>query len=141
MNKTSKEELIKLLNEDIAYEYAAAIQYVQHASVITGAEFQAIQKELLVHVNEEIQHAIQLSEQVAYIGGTPTTEITERYTDTDSHKMLKQDLAGEQLAIKRYNERIKQAQELELYGLEMVLKGILSQEEEHERDIAAALGL
>ncbi len=141
MNKTSKAELIKLLNEDIAYEYAAAIQYVQHASVLTGAEFQSIQKELLVHVGEEIQHAIQLSEQVAYLGGTPTVEVTERHTDTDSKKMLEQDLAGEQHAIKRYNERIKQTQELELYGLEQVLKGLLSQEEEHERDIAAALGL
>jgi bacterioferritin len=135
------EELIKLLNEDIEYEYAAAIQYVQHASTITGAEYQSIQKELLVHVDEEINHAKLLSEQVDYLGGVPTMEVLDRYTDKDAKKMLEQDLAGEQLAIRRYKERIKQAQELGLYGLEQVLKQILADEEEHERDIQSALGI
>jgi bacterioferritin len=141
MTQISKEELIEKLNSDLALEYSAAIQYIQHAAVLTGAEFQSIQKELLVHVNEEIMHANQLAEQIAYLGGEPTIEVAERLTDSDSKKMLEQDLAGEKLAIQRYNERIGQAQELKLYGLEQVLKGILAMEEEHERDISAALGL
>ncbi|MCF7844942.1 MAG: ferritin-like domain-containing protein [Kiritimatiellales bacterium] len=137
----TKEELIKELNGDIAYEFSAAIQYVQHAATLTGGEFQSINAELLVHVNEEIGHANVLSEQVAYLGGVPTMEVAERHTDSDSRKMLEQDLEGERIAIKRYRERIEQAQELKLYGLENALKQILADEEEHERDIMEALGM
>jgi len=137
----TKDELLQELNKDLSYEYAAAIQYIQHGATMTGAQYQSITKELLVHVNEEIGHANILAEQIAYLGGTPTMDIEERMTDADPEKMLRQDLAGEQLAIKRYNERIEQAQELKLYGLEMALKSILADEEEHERDLAEALGL
>ena len=137
----TKEELIDKLNEDLENEYAAAIQYVQHAAVITGPEYQSIQKELLIHVDEEMGHAKMLADQIAYLGGTPTMDVGACYTDVESKKMLQQDLAGEKLAIKNYTERIAQAQELGLYGLEQVLKNILSDEEEHERDIAAALGM
>jgi len=137
----TKEELIDKLNEDLENEYAAAIQYVQHAAVITGPEYQSIQKELLIHVDEEMGHAKMLADQIAYLGGTPTMDVGACYTDAESKKMLQQDLAGEKLAIKNYTERIAQAQELGLYGLEQVLKNILSDEEEHERDIAAALGM
>jgi|TARA_Y100000310_G_scaffold344522_1_gene457734 bacterioferritin len=137
----TKDELISDLNGDIAYEFAAAIQYVQHAATLTGGEFQSINAELLVHVNEEIGHANLLSEQIDYLGGVPTMDVAERQTDSNSRKMLEQDLEGERLAIRRYKERIKQAQELELYALETVLKQILADEEEHERDLMEALGL
>lgn len=137
----TKTQLIDLLNEDLALEYSAAIQYIQHAATITGPEYQTVEAELLVHVTEEINHANMLAEQIDYLGGVPTMEVAERYTDKESKKMLAQDLAGERLAIKRYTERIGQAQELHLYGLEQVLKTILSQEEEHERDILNALGM
>ena len=137
----SKEELIKLLNYDLTLEYAAAVQYIQHAAKVTGAEFQSIQKELVVHANEEIGHAIQLAEQIDYMGGEPTIEVAERHVSDDSVEMLKQDLAGEQDAVKRYRERIKQANEIGEFGLKRVLEDILIMEEEHERDLAAALGM
>lgn len=137
----TKEQIIGLLNEDISLEFSAAIQYIQHVATITWAEYQSIQKELVIHVTQEINHANLLSEQVAYLWWTPTMEVWPRLTDKNSKKMLEQDLEWEQIAIKRYKERIKQAQELELYGLEQVLKTILSEEEEHERDIIQALWL
>ena len=56
----TKEELIDLLNKDLTLEYGAAVQYIQHAAKVTGAEFQNIQAELVVHANEEIGHALQL---------------------------------------------------------------------------------
>ncbi|PIR48146.1 ferritin [Candidatus Peregrinibacteria bacterium CG10_big_fil_rev_8_21_14_0_10_55_24] len=137
----TKDQLLTELNRDLAYEYAAAIQYIQHAATVTGPEYQTITGELLVHVTEEIGHANILAEQIAYLGGDPTMEVEERYTDKSSKKMLEQDLEGERLAIRRYRERIEQAQELKLYGLEQALKGILADEEEHERDIMLALGM
>ncbi|MDH5477192.1 MAG: ferritin-like domain-containing protein [Nitrospinota bacterium] len=131
----TKKELLDLLNKDIEWEYAAAIQYVQHAAVITGAKYESIQKELLVHANEELAHAIMLSEQVDYLGGVPVARAEKTLTSADSLEMLKQDLAGERQAIESYKERIAQAESLREYGLRRILEDILIQEEEHERDI------
>ena len=137
----TKEELIDLLNVDLTKEYAAAVQYVQHAAKVTGAEFQAMQKELIVHANEEIGHANVLAEQITYLGGNPTIDVSDRHVSDDTKEMLKQDLAGEQDAVKRYRERIVQAEELGEYGLKRALVDILIMEEEHERDLQAALGM
>ena len=135
----TKKVLLDLLNKDIEWEYAAVIQYVQHAAVITGAKYESIQKELLIHANEELAHAIALSEQVDYLGGVPTVNVEKALTSSDSLEMLKQDLAGERHAIESYKERIGQAEALREYGLRRILEDILIQEEEHERDIKSVV--
>ena len=134
------EKFIEELNKDLEWEYAAAIQYIQHASLITGPEYESIIKELIVHAQEEIQHAITLSEQIAFLGGVPSISVEEIKTSMDSKEMLIQDLEGEENAIKRYKERIKQAEELGEYGVRRILEDILVQEEEHKRDLLTVLG-
>ena len=131
------QELIAKLNKDLEYEYAALIQYVQHATVIKGAKYGSIQKELVVHAQEELQHAIMLAEQIDYLGGTPTVDVEERAVSTDTREMLEQDLRGEQSAIDGYKERIAEAESLGEYGLRRMLEDILIQEEEHKRDLLA----
>ena len=130
----TKKELLKNLNEDLAWEYAALIQYVQHASVVTGAEYESIIAELLVHANEEMQHAISLSDQIDWLGGVPAVDVQKIKTSADTKEMLEQDLEGELDAVRRYKERIAQAESLQEYGLRRVLEDILIMEEEHARD-------
>ncbi len=137
--EVTKEQLLDRLNEDLAWEYAALIQYVQHAAVITGPEYESIQKELLVHANEEMQHAITLSDQIDFLGGVPAVDVQEIEISDDSAVMLEQDLAGEMNAIARYKERIAQAEALREYGLRRALEDILIIEEEHARDLLTAL--
>ena len=137
--KITMKKLLAELNKDLEWEYAAAIQYVQHASAINGAQFDSIQKELLIHAQEEMQHAVMLSEQIDFLGGVPTVDVEKREISANSVEMLKQDLWGEDNAITRYKKRIGQAEELKEYGLRRVLEDILIQEEEHKRDIANAL--
>lgn len=136
----TKEEFIAELNKDLAFEYGAAIQYVQHASVITGAQYDAIAKELIIHSNEEMMHAVAISTAVADLGGVPRVDVEERKISDDSIQMLEQDLGGEEFAITRYKQRIKQAEELGEYGIRRVLEDILMQEEEHRRDLMSTLG-
>ncbi len=136
----TKEKLLVELNDDISREYASEIQYIQHASVITGAQYESIRKELLVHAQEELQHAVMLSDQVVFLGGTPTTNVGSMEVSNDSLEMLKQDLKREDHAIKRYKERIAQAESLKEYGLRRILEDILIQEEEHKRDLLSAVG-
>lgn len=139
MMKITKKKLIEELNKDLEWEYAAAVQYVQHASAISGAQYDSIQKELIIHSQEEMQHAVMLSEQIDFLGGVPTVKVEKREISSDSKEMLKQDLWGEDNAITRYKERIAQAEALQEYGLRRVLEDILIQEEEHKRDLANAI--
>lgn len=136
-----KNEFVKLLNNDLCLEYSAAVQYIQHAAKVAGAQYQSIKKELVVHANEEIGHAVTLAEQIAYLGGDPTVNVGERRVSDDTVEMLKQDLAGEKDAVKRYKERVKQAESMGEHGLKKALEGILMMEEEHVRDLSAALGI
>ena len=129
------EQLLDSLNKDLEWEFAAAIQYTQHAAVITGAKYESTQKELLVHAQEEMQHAVMIAEQIDYLGGTPSIDVEKRETSEDSLEILRQELRGEQNAIDSYKERIAQAEFLREYGLRRVLEDILIQEEEHKRDL------
>ncbi len=136
----TKDIFIQKLNKSLEWEYAAAIQYIQHSSVITGAQYDAISVELLVHANEEIAHAITVSNIISDFGGVPSVEVEKREISSDSKKMLEQDLAGEELAITLYKELIKIAEELGESGYRGKLEDILMQEEEHRRDLLNSLG-
>lgn len=135
----TKESFIVELNKALEWEYAAAIQYIQHAAVVTGAEYESISKELIVHANEEIGHAIMVSNAIADLGGTPTVDVERRDVSEDSKTMLEQDLAGEELAISIYKNLIRMAEEIGEYGIRRVLEDILIQEEEHRRDLLTVL--
>lgn len=136
----TKEEFIAELNKDLEWEFAAAVQYVQHAAVMTGPEYDAITKELVVHSNEEMAHAVTISDIIGDLGGTPTVDVEKRAISDVPTEMLEQDLGGEELAITRYKERIAQAEELREYGIRRLLEDILMQEEEHRRDLLSSLG-
>ncbi len=136
----TKKQLIDLLNMDLSLEYTACIQYTQHQGVLKGAKYQSIQKELVVHAQEELAHATILAGQIDYLGGVPTVMMPPPKVARNSEAMLKQDLAGENDAIRRYVARIKQAEELDLYHLAQQLRLILAIEQEHAMDLEGALG-
>ena len=134
------EKLIDLLNMDLELEYSAAIQYINHAAVITGAAYGDIIKELKIHANEEIQHAMILADQIDYIGGSPSVNVGKIATSKDNDEMLQQDLDGEEDAIKRYKVRVEQAEQLKEFALAQQLRNILATEQEHAMDLKQALG-
>jgi len=137
--KIDRKSLMIELNKDLEWEYAAAIQYVQHAAIISGPEYESIQKELIIHSQEEMQHAVMLSEQIDFLGGIPTVVVEQIVVSPESGVMLRQDLQGEDNAIIRYKERIYQAEQLREYGLRHIIEDILIQEEEHKRDLLTVL--
>jgi bacterioferritin len=136
----TQKKLIELLNKDLELEYSAAIQYINHAAVMTGAAYGDIIKELKIHANEEIQHAMILADQIDYLGGSPSVKVGPIKTSKKSDKMLEQDLDGEEDAIKRYKVRVEQAEQLKEYALAQQLRTILATEQEHAMDLKQALG-
>lgn len=140
MAKITKEKLIEFLNKDLALEYTACVQYTQHQGVLKGAMYQSIQKELIIHAQEELAHATTIAAQIDYLDGFPTVDMPVPKTSAENEAMLKQDLEGENDAIARYIVRIKQAEELNLYHLAQQLRNILAVEQEHAMDLEQALG-
>lgn len=136
----TKKKIIELLNNDLALEYSAAIQYIQHSAVMSGAQYGDIIKELKIHATEEIQHAMILADQIDFLEGVPSINVGEIYTSADNVEMLKQDLGGEEDAIKRYKMRIEQAEDLKEFALAQQLRIILAMEQEHAMDLKQALG-
>ena len=98
-------------------------------------------KELKIHANEEIQHAMILADQIDFLGGDPTVEVGEIKVSRDNQIMLKQDLEGEEDAITRYKARIDQAESLKEFALGQQLRNILATEQEHAMDLKQALGI
>jgi bacterioferritin len=134
------EKLVNLMNHDLELEYSAAIQYINHAAVMTGAAYGDIIKELKIHANEEIQHAMTLADQIDFLGGEPSVTVGKILTSKDNDEMLQQDLDGEEDAISRYKARIEQAEALKEFALAQQLRTILAMEQEHAMDLKQALG-
>jgi len=134
------DQLVELLNHDLELEYSAAIQYINHSAVMTGAAYGDIIKELKIHTNQEIQHAMILADQIDFLEGKPSVMVGEIRTSQDNQEMLRQDLEGEQDAIRRYKIRIEQAEELKEFALAQHLRSILANEQEHAMDLKQALG-
>jgi len=136
---SDKKQFIEKLNKALEREYASAVQYVQHSAVITGPEYDAISKELVVHANEELAHAVSVAEMISDLWGIPSIDVEKRDISDDSQKMLEQDLVWEELAIVLYKELVAMAEKLWEYGKRRILEDILMQEEEHRRDLLNSL--
>jgi len=140
-NATDRQKIIDGLNEDLAREYQAIIQYVVFSSTLKGPEYGDIAEELKLHASEELEHALEVAKQIDYLGGNPTVKSKEAGYSEDSKTMLEIDLKSERETIKNYRERIRQAESAGEYALSEKLRGIIAQEQDHEIDLKDALGL
>ena len=140
VTKITREQLIEKLNEDLAREYQAIIAYTVYSQVLKGAEYMAIAAELEVHAGEELQHALTISKQIDYLGGMPTTQAMPVKQSEDAREMLRADLENENATIVAYRERVAQCEALQEYAIAEDIREILRQEQEHQIDLATALG-
>ena len=137
----SRERMIELLNEDLAGEYQAIIAYTVYSQVLKGAAYTDIARELELHAGEELQHAINIAKQIDYLGGMPCVTPKPVTTSNDPVTMLRADLDNERITVGRYRERIRQAEAMGEFALSEILRAIIVQEQEHEIDLSAALGI
>src|SRR5271170_1452786 len=137
----TRKQMIEFLNEDLAGEYQAIIAYTVYSQMLKGAAYMDIARELEVHAGEELQHAIKIAKQIDYLGGMPCVTPKLVKTSTDPVTMLRADLENERETVGRYRERIRQAEAMGEFALSEILRGIIVQEQEHEIDLSAALGI
>jgi bacterioferritin len=134
-------DLIELLNEDLEREFQSIVQYVQHVAIISGAEYTSTVDELRLHLTQELGHATALAEQIDFLGGTPSTHVPDITTAADSRSALEADLALETEQLEHYRERVQQANDVGLADVAEALRPLLTETQEHVRDLSTALGL
>jgi bacterioferritin len=144
--KMNVDELIDLLNKALADEWLAYYQYWIGAKVVKGPMKDAVISELTIHATEELAHAVLVADRIIQLGGTPVLspaewiKITNCGYDAPSdpyvEEVLKQNIKGEQCAIKTYNQMLDITREADPVTYNVAL-GILSQEVEHEEDLDA----
>ncbi len=137
----TREQMIQLLNEDLAGEYQAIIAYTVYSQVLKGAAYTDIARELEAHAGEELEHAIKIDKKIDYLGGMPGATPKPVKTSSDPVAMLRADLESERETVGRYRERIQQAETMGEFALSETLRAIIVQEQEHEIDLSAALGI
>ena len=139
--KITREQMVKLLNEDLAREYQAIIAYVIYSQTLKGAQYTDIAGELELHAAEELSHAILIAKQIDYFNGAPTNKPKEVKMSEKPEDMLRFDLDNETQTIINYRQRIRQAEAMGEFALSEVLRKIIAQEQDHLTDLADALGI
>jgi len=137
---TTRKQLIDRLNEDLSREYQAIIAYVVYSQALKGAQYMSIAKELEKHAGQELQHALTVAKHIDYLGGMPTATPLAVTLTEDAEKMLRADLENENSTIRAYRERVRQCEALGEYAIAEDIREILRQEQEHQTDLATALG-
>ena len=139
-NEISRDRLAELLNEDLAREYQAIIGYVVYSQVLKGAEYMDIASQLEIHAKQELDHALIISRQIDYLGQMPAVVPKPVRTSKDSKEMLRFDLENENDTIRNYRDRIGQCEVLGEFAMAEQIRQILVQEQDHQIDLATALG-
>jgi bacterioferritin len=137
----SRDRLAELLNEDLARKYQAIIAYVVYSQVLKGAEFMNIADQLEKHAQQELQHALIISRQIDYLGKMPTVTPKPVKVSDKAKEMLRFDLDNENETVRNYRERIRQCEAIGEFAMAEQIRTILVQEQDHQIDLATALGV
>jgi bacterioferritin len=139
--KLTRANLIKALNDDLSREYQAIIAYVVYSQSLKGAQYMNIAGELEKHAHEELKHALTIAKHIDYLGGEITATPKAVKTSQKPTDMLRFDLDNENETVRQYRERVSQCEVLGEYGIGEDIREILRQEQEHQNDLADALGI
>lgn len=129
-----KQQLIDRLNQDLAGELGAIIQYVTYAAKATGPYRPQLVDFFMAEVPDEQGHATFLANKIVALGGEPTTKPREVPAAKTNHDMVQAVLEAEQRAVKDYTLRAREAEEYGDKGLAVQLEDIIADESGHAEE-------
>lgn len=141
-----RETVIRILNEALATEIVCVLRYKHHYYAADGLNAEAVAAEFLEHAQQEQDHADQIAERIAQLGGKPdmspdtlTSRSHSEYIEGDTLKeMIQEDLVAERIAIDSYREIIQYLGDKDP-TTRRLMEEILAVEEEHADDMAGLL--
>ena len=134
-----KQKLINHLNEDLAGELSAIIQYVTYAAKATGPYRPQLAQFFLAEVADEQLHAQYLANKIVALGGEPTTIADPVPAAQTNRQMLEAVLAAEQEAMANYTARAQEAETFGDKGLAVQLEDMIRDETGHAEETARIL--
>lgn len=143
--KMDAKKMVKVLNEAFAEEWLAYYQYWIGAKVARGIMRPDVEKELMEHAGEELGHASKVADRIIQLGGTPLLNPAEwvknakcKYDepkDPNVVTLLKQNIAGERCAVKRYQDICEMCYGGKDIATFHMARSILDDELAHEQDL------
>ncbi len=134
-----KQTMIDRLNEDLAGEFGAIIQYLTYAAKATGPYRPQLAQFFLEEVTDEQLHAQYLANKIVALGGEPTTMPRAVPAANTNKEMLEAVLAAEQRAMSDYTQRAKDAEAYGDKGLAVQLEDMVRDESGHSEETARML--
>lgn len=129
-----KKTLIDHLNEDLAGELGAIIQYLTYAAKATGPYRPQLAQFFLAEVADEQAHAQFLANKIVALGGEPTTRPRPVPAAKTNREMLEAVLAAERHATQDYTQRAGEAEEYGDKGLAVQLEDMVRDESGHSEE-------
>ncbi len=129
-----KQALIDSLNEDLAGELGAIIQYLTYAAKASGPFRPQLSAFFLQEVGDEQLHAQFLANKIVALGGEPTTQARAVPQASTNLEMLQAVLVAERRAVADYTARAEQADEYGDKGLTVQLEDMVRDESNHSEE-------
>jgi bacterioferritin len=129
-----KQTLINHLNDDLAGELGAIIQYITYAAKATGPYRPQLSQFFLQEVGDEQLHAQYLANKIVALGGEPATQPRPVPAAHSNREMLEAVLAAERQATNDYTQRAKEAEEYGDKGLMVQLEDMVRDESGHSEE-------
>ena len=129
-----KKALIQNLNGDLANEYSAIVQYITYAAKATGPYRPQLSQFFLTEAADEQLHAQFLANKIVALGGDSTTTASPVKSVKTDQEMVEAVMEAEQLAVKGYTQRAKEAEEFGDKGLAVQLEEMILEESRHSEE-------
>jgi len=135
----TREDLIAALNDDLASEYMAIIQYIQYSAQVKGLDRPQLSAFLRGEIPDEQGHAQFLADKIVALGGVPTAAAKPVPAAADNRQILQNVLKAEEAAVRGYKERVQQADQYGDVGLRVMLENMVQDETTHMEEVQKLL--
>ncbi|OQY85304.1 MAG: bacterioferritin [Chloroflexi bacterium UTCFX4] len=129
-----KQTLIEKLNQDLAGEFGAIIQYITYAAKASGPFRPQLVQFFMAEVPDEQLHAQFLANKISALGGEPVTQPRPVPPASNNREMVEAVLKAEQQATRDYTERAEQAAAFGDKGLQVQLENMVADESGHAQE-------
>ncbi len=140
MVQKASPKLTEMMNQAIAGELQAIVQYMWHHVMVKGMNAESLSSVFEKVAMDEMKHAEKIAERLFYFDVNPTTKPNPIAVGGDPTQMLKADTKAEEEAITLYKDIIKQATSENDDTTRLLFEEILSQEEDHHDTFTTLLG-
>ena len=135
---TGNPAIITALNARLAEELTAVAQYEAHRAALAVQKYPKLVAYLQERIDDERKHYDALAERIRFLGGSIEAGVLNPvFVGSDIRAMHFNDLSSETDAVAKYRDTIRLAFDLGDHGTRTILEGILTDEEDHLRDLEA----